>query len=102
MKLEATQDNLVLQPILASGVSAGGVVLPGAKQFEDGCIILSVGPQVVDLAPGQVVVRPDPPRYTITDDLTGEIFLLCAEVDVLAKMLPEDSDVADAPKERIS
>ena len=46
MNLFATQDNLILRPIMASGVSAGGVVLPGTKQFEDGAIVTSVGPDV--------------------------------------------------------
>lgn len=95
MNLLATQDNLVLRPIMASGISAGGVVLPGAKQFEDGCIVLSIGPHVEDIAVGDVVVRPDPPRYTIVDDDTNEVLFICAEVDILAKILPENHNAAD-------
>ena len=95
MNLEATQDNIVLRPIMASGVSAGGVVLPGAKQFEDGAVVTSVGPDVERLAIGDVVVRPDPPRYTVIDDDTGEISLICAEVDILAKMLPDVVPITD-------
>ena len=46
MRIAALQDNLILRPIVASGISAGGVVLPGAKQFEDVCKVKSVGPDV--------------------------------------------------------
>lgn len=96
MNLEATDDNLILRPIMASGISAGGVVLPGAKQFEDGAVIISKGPDVSNrLGIGDIVVRPDPPRYTITDDDTGEILLICAEVDILAKMLPDVVPITD-------
>lgn len=89
MNLFATQDNIVLRPIMASDKSAGGIVLPGERNFEDGCVVLSIGPNVEDIAVGDIVVRPDPPRYTISDDDTGEVLMLCAEVDILAKILPE-------------
>lgn len=92
MKLQALRDNLVLKPILASGVSAGGVVLPGAKQIEDGCIVISTGPMVADLAVNDIVVRPDPPRYIIVDDDTGEELWLSAEEDVLAKVVNDKEE----------
>ena len=98
MNLQATQDNIVLKSIMASNITTGGVMLPGAKTFEDGAEVISVGPQVVDIAIGDIVVRPDPPRYTITDDNTGEILLICAEVDILAKVLPEESNVTKTNK----
>ncbi len=95
MNLEATQDNLVLRPIMASGISAGGVVIPGVRQFEDGCTVMSIGPLVEALVIGDIVVRPDPVRYTVTDDETGEILWLVAEADVLAKMLPDRKPITD-------
>ncbi len=99
MRLEALDDNVILRPIIASGISAGGVVLPGAKQFEDGCVVTSVGPNVERLVPGDIVVRPDPPRYTITDDDTGEILLIAADVDILARILPEECGATETYKE---
>lgn len=99
MNLCATQDNIVLKPIIASNITAGGVVLPGEKTFEDGAVVISVGPLVEDIAIGEIVVRPDPPRYTVTDDDTHEMLLICAEADILAKMLPEVTDAADETEE---
>ncbi len=90
MNLEATQDNIVLRPIMAGNVTAGGVILPNQGAFEDGAVVISIGPNVDDIAVGDIVVRPDPPRITVNDDDTGEIFLICAEVDILAKMLPDE------------
>ena len=95
MNLAATDDNVILQPIMASDKSVGGIVLPGARGFEDGAVIISIGPDVNRLVVGDIVVRPDPPRYTVSDDNTGEIYLICAEVDILAKILPEVDDAAD-------
>lgn len=89
MNLQATQDNLVLRPIIAGNKTAGGIALPDRGAFEDGAVVISIGPNVDDIAVGDIVVRPDPPRYTVNDDGTGEIFLICAEVDILAKMLPD-------------
>lgn len=102
MNLSALQDNIVLRPIMAGNVTAGGIVLPNQGKFEDGAVIISVGPDVERLVVGDIVVRPDPPRIEVSDDDTGEIFLICAEVDVLAKMLPDEPNVLevnDAPKE---
>ena len=89
MNLEATEDNIVLRPIMSSGVTAGGVMLPQGKTFEDGAEIISVGPDVKRLAIGDIVVRPDPCHYTLKDDDTGEILLICSEIDIMAKILPE-------------
>jgi len=99
MNLQATDDNIVLRPIMAGNKTAGGIVLPNADAFEDGAVIISIGPDVNRLVVGDIVVRPDPPRYIITDDDTGEIFLICAEVDILAKMLPEEPDAANEAEE---
>ena len=46
---------------------------------------------------GDGVMRPDPPLITVNDDDTGEIFLICAEVDILARILPENCDALDTP-----
>jgi len=99
MKLEATDDNVVLKAVLGSGISAGGVVIPGAKTIEDGAEIISVGPNVERLAIGDIVVRPDPPRYEVTDDDTNEIYWLCAEVDILAKFVNEESNAISTAEE---
>ena len=92
MKLEALRDNLVLQPIMADSRTKGGIHMPDQfrERFEDGAVIISIGPMVADLAVDDVVIRPDPPRYEITDDSTGEIFWLTAEEDILAKIISDD------------
>jgi len=95
MNLIATQDNVVLRPVMAGNKSAGGIVLPNQGTFEDGAVVISIGPKVEDIAIGDIVVRPDPCRYDISDDDTGEIFLICAEVDILAKMLPDREPLID-------
>ena len=99
MNLKATDDNVILKPVMSKGVTAGGVVLPGGKTFEDGAVVTSIGPDVERLVVGDVVVRPDPPRMSVIDDETNEVFLICAEVDILAWILPEKSDDDDAPEE---
>lgn len=90
MNLCATQDNLVLKAVLKSGITPGGIVMPGNSDFEDGATVISVGPLVEDLVIGDIVVRPDPPRFTVIDDETEEMFWLVAEADILAKMLPDE------------
>ena len=99
MNLKATDDNVILKPVMSKGVTAGGVVLPGGKTFEDGAVVTSIGPDVERLVVGDVVVRPDPPRMSVIDDETNEVFLICAEVDILAHILPEKSDDDDTPEE---
>lgn len=89
MNLKATQDNLVLKAVFKSGTTPGGIVMPDVSDFEDGAIVTSIGPLVEDLAVGDVVVRPDPPRFTVTDDEAGELYWLVAEADILAKILPD-------------
>ncbi len=95
MNLIATQDNLVLKAVFASGITAGGIVMPGVKQFEDGAVVTSVGPNVEDIVIGDVVVRPDPPRFTVVDDETEELYWLVAEADILAKMLPDKEPITN-------
>lgn len=89
MNFQALQDNIVLRPIMAGNESAGGILLPNKGDFENGAVVISIGPDVKDIAVGDIVVRPEPCRYDIDDADTGEILLFCAEVDVLAKILPE-------------
>ncbi len=95
MNLVATADNLVLKAQFASGISPGGIAMPGGKQFEDGAIVISIGPLVENLVIGDIVVRPDPPRFEVIDDETKELFWLCAEADVLAKILPDRESIID-------
>lgn len=89
MKLEALKNNIVLRPILADAVTKGGIHMPGKSRdrFEDGAEVISVGPLVEDLATGDIVIRPDPPRYEIVDDNTDEVFWLAEENDILAKIV---------------
>ena len=90
MKLEALRDYIVVRPILAQRkVSSGGIAMPDQCQerYEDGVEIVSIGPKVEGLAVGQIVVRPDPPRYVMTDDDTNEEFWICAEEDIAARIL---------------
>jgi len=92
MNLQATQDNLILRPIKAGNKTGGGILLPNQDALEDGAVVISIGPQVEDIAVGDIVVRPAPPRYIVDDNNTGEMFFICAEADILAKVLPEVSD----------
>jgi len=89
MKLEALRDNIVLRPIKADSKTKGGIQMPNQfrEKFEDGAVIVSVGPDVKGLALGNIVVRPDPPRYIVTDDDTSEELWLSAEEDILAKII---------------
>ena len=89
MKLEALRDNIVLKPIKADSKTKGGIQMPDQfrERFEDGAVIVSVGPDVQGLALGNIVVRPDPPRYEIVDDNTGEILWISAEEDILARVV---------------
>ena len=91
MKLEALRDYIVLRPIMASNQTEGGIIMADKyrERFEDGAVIVSVGPDVNRLVPGDVVIRPDPPRYEIVDDSTHEITWLSAEEDILAKVVNE-------------
>ena len=89
MKLEALRDYIVLRPIMASNQTEGGILMADKyrERFEDGAVVVSIGPMVKDLVIGDVVIRPDPPRYEIIDDNTREITWLSAEEDVLAKVI---------------
>ena len=95
MKLQALRDNIVLRPIMASNKTEGGIIMSDKfrERFEDGAVIVSIGPMVKDLAIGNVVIRPDPPRYEIIDDNTNEIQWISAEEDILAKLIPEQKDI---------
>ena len=91
MKLEALRDYIVLRPIMADTktITKGGIVMPDGygDKFEDGAVVVSVGPLVENLAAGDIVVRPDPERREITNESTGEILWLSAEEDILAKVV---------------
>ena len=91
MKLVALGKNIVIHPIRSADRTLEGILLPQSQfGYEDGAVVLSVGPLVEDLAPGDVVVRPDPPLYEIVDDATKEELWLTCESDILAKIVPDD------------
>lgn len=96
MKLEALGSNIVVRPVRASTETASGIQLPQSSQdpYEDGAEVISVGPDVERLAPGDIVVRPDPPLYVVTDDAIGEELWLTQECDIHAKMV-KDVEVSD-------
>lgn len=88
----ATGDNLILRPLKAEQTSSGGIVLPdkSKNQFGDDAEIVSIGPDVKGLYQiGDAVLRPDPARYEITNPQTGEILLIVAEEDLMAKVVSD-------------
>jgi chaperonin GroES len=89
---QATGDFLILRPIKADTRSAGGIVLPdqSKEKFGDNAVVVSVGPEVSqDFQIGDVVLRPDPARIEISDPRIGDILLVVAEEDIVAKMVPD-------------
>ena len=90
MNLEALGNNVVVSPVRSANKTSGGVLLPQSQSgYEDGAVVLSVGPNVEGLVPGDVVVRPDPALFEMVDDATGEEFWMVSASDILAKIVEE-------------
>lgn len=85
---QAVNEYVILKPLKAVDVSAGGIVLPDKSkdQFGDNAEIVSVGEEVDPVFQvGDIVLRPDPARVEITDPKTGEVFLIVSDEDLMAK-----------------
>lgn len=92
MSYQALSNFLILKPLKAVQQSAGGIMLPdkSKNQFSDFAVVVSVGPEVSqDLCVGNTVVRPDPARYELTNDDTGEILLVVEEDDVMVRVVQD-------------
>jgi len=90
---QAVNEFVVLKPIKAVDVSAGGIVLPdkAKDQFGDDAEVVSVGDLVDVFQVGDIVLRPDPARVEITDPKTGEVLLIVSDQDLMAKVVKADA-----------
>lgn len=88
-KYEAVGDFIVLKP-LKQTERVGSIVLPdGARsEFGDHAEVLSVGSEVKYFKVGDIVLRPDPARIEISNDVTNEVeLMITAEEDIMAKVI---------------
>lgn len=93
MSYQAVNEFLILRPIKAERVSAGGIALPdkSCDQFGDDAEVVSIGDSVTGpFQVGDIVLRPDPARVEITNPQTGEILLIVAEEDLMARVVDEE------------
>ena len=93
---QAVNEYVILRPIKAVDVSAGGIVLPDKSkdQFGDNAEIVSVGNMVDVFQVGDIVLRPDPARMEITDPKTGEVLLIVSDEDLMARVVDEEYEDA--------
>ena len=92
MSYQAVNEFVILKPLKAEKKSGGGIFLPDKSQdaYGDNAEIVSVGDLVdVKFQVGDIVLRPDPARVEITDPKTGEVLLIVADEDLMAKVVQE-------------
>lgn len=86
---EAVADFVVLKP-LKQTEKVGSIVLPdqARKEFGDHAEVISVGSEVRYFEVGDIVLRPDPARIEISNDVSNEVeFMITAEEDIMAKVV---------------
>ena len=89
MVLQALRSNVVLR-MQAKKTEWNGIRLSdGAAQESDFAEVVSVGPDVLSLQIGDIVLRPAPANYEYTSEEgedKGKIYLISPESDIAAKV----------------
>lgn len=87
------KDRVVMRQLKAKETTKGGIILTNAKK-PNLAVVLFVGPDVVAVAPGDMVVMGS--KWYTNFDMEGEELLILNEPDLFAKLEAGERKVLEA------